>query len=307
MPAIFPTSEYLFKIALIGEWPDESGQWNGEWILEDILNKVGLLKESCFVSNVFNESPQDPKLFGWTEKKGKHHNYDDIPFCLAKPMPYGGYLKEKYWFYLDSLFDDLRSFGPDLIFCMGATPLWALTGRTDIGTARATLITTSLGPVISTYHPSSVLHGSYANRVIIRADLEKGLQWLKNPSQFTKARRVYIPSSVKDAMYLRDKLLGMNEISCDIETCQGLIDMVGFAWSPEESCLFPFAKTEVKGKSFVVTGPYWENSLDFMKVWRCVQTVLEQGGKMPCSMDTLADRLPKADNQIHYTIRRLYG
>lgn len=311
----YPTVEWGHRLALIGQYPgvDEMAlkkpfEGPAGHILNECLYKSGLNRKMVFLSNALRKMPPEGDLQNWAVKKADLPSDTLPPF--DKPIPGGGYLAPPQWPQVQALFDELFDFKPDLIIPMGGLALWALTGRTDIQSARGTLAESLWGPLIPTFCPASCLQGAYSNRVVIRADFEKALRWLDDPEAFNKERIIHVTETLEDVRQVSELFLGeTSPVACDIETTQGIIDCIGFAATPFEAYVIPFAKTARKGKTQVkvLAGPYWPDSWTFRQVWREVKKILEQGGGERCPMDLLMDRLPDPSKAIQYMEKRLYG
>src|SRR5258708_1098008 len=72
-----------------------------------------------------------------------------------------GYLRSEFASHLERLGDEIISMDPNLIICLGNTPLWALAGRTGISKLRGTTClsthTVSGYKLLCTYHPAAVI------------------------------------------------------------------------------------------------------------------------------------------------------
>lgn len=276
------------------------------WIFNECLRKVGIPRNCCYLLNVFGEQIPRNDIQRWRVNKEDAHSSAELPYCF--PIPGGGYLTP-------AKFSDVgQSLGlltewiaddnlPTLIFPLGGTALWTLTGQSGITRLRGTLISTPFGTALPTFHPSSCLRGSYVNRVMIQADIKRGLRWLDDPEIFSRKREVLVPTTVKEAKKLLEEIrTSPSPVSCDIETAQGLVDCVGFGLSPYRSIVIPFAKVE--GHS--VVGPYWKTSWEFKQVWSELKKVMEEQPSSSTDMDRMMDLLPEPKGVIDLMLRRLY-
>lgn len=165
----YPRSDWN-GLVLVGEAPGaeearlgrpfvgRSGQ-----LLDKVLEKAGIDRESCIIANVFRRQPPANKVDHFfisrnksttqhielTEEFGKFGS----AFCRAEFAPDLRYLR-----------DMLMRKKPKIIIALGRTPLWALTGENGLLDKVGRSLPCRLAPslqVIPTFHPSFILRGNW--------------------------------------------------------------------------------------------------------------------------------------------------
>lgn len=169
-------------IAIIGEAPgaDEVKQGrpfigrSGQ-LLDKNLQAAGIDRTQCFVGNAFRYQPPQNKVAhffisgrqaketgeGVAEKWGRYASR----YCRAAFAPE-----------LEHLQKTLRKLQPAIIITLGATSMWALTGREGItalhGQPQPCRMLDNV-QVIPAYHPSYILRGNWSVEPDFLADLVK--------------------------------------------------------------------------------------------------------------------------------------
>lgn len=183
-------------------------------------------RSSVFITNVFNCRPP--------------HN--DVGFFFAKaadvksgvivssryPTPYKshGILRGVFDFELGRLFSELDECKPEKILALGATALWALTGKSSITQHRGVWSVSFGSYVLPTYHPAGVLR-KYSSKVFAVHDLLKWSRGYERPAD----RNVYVADTLFDCSFFASSFIHQDStIAVDIET-EKEITMISFALS----------------------------------------------------------------------------
>ena len=206
---------------------------------------------------------------------------DLLHFCGDKRDGIPGYpalLKSKYVRCefadeLTRLGTELLNLDPNLVVCLGNTPLWALAGQTGISKIRGTTLlsthTVADFKLLPTYHPAAITR-DWSLRPTTIADLMKA----KRESAYAEIRRppreIWIEPSLDDIRAFIDQHIhGCDLLSCDIETSGSRVTCIGFAPSPAVAIVIPFDDPRTK------SGCYWPTRKDERACWNLVRSVLE--------------------------------
>ena len=222
--------------------------------------------ESVHRTNVFNLHPDGnnlellcgPKFLG----------VEGLPALLKSK-----YLSRQYQPELDRLANELLTLNPNLVICLGNTPLWALNGRTGIKNFRGTTFlsthTVADFKCLATYHPAYILR-QWKDRSIVIADLIKARAEAETPTIERPPHDTYIPETVADVHeFLRDHIPPNRLLSVDIETSGTRVTCIGLGFA-DIAIVIPFDDPRAKGRN------YWPTCEDEAAVWRYVRQVLEQ-------------------------------
>ena len=98
-------------------------------LLIKTMEDIGLKKSSCFITNVFLKRPPDNKVMWFFDDYGS-----DV--CTDFPPYKGKYLKSMWRKEIERLEAEISSIKPNIVMSVGATPLWALSGRDKITQSR---------------------------------------------------------------------------------------------------------------------------------------------------------------------------
>jgi uracil-DNA glycosylase family 4 len=176
--------------------------------LASVLAEAGIRREDCNILNVVKERPRDDEF--------KNHNPQHVQEGLA------------------DLYATVARLKPSLIITLGNEAAYALLenqrnshtgvvgwptkgrgiyGAKDIDERRGYFWDTSWGTVLTTLHPSGVLHKPVPGEYLIRADFRRARKWLKGdlPRMPFPQERVLTPEAVHGL--LKSRLIGW-----DIET-----------------------------------------------------------------------------------------
>jgi uracil-DNA glycosylase len=258
-------------IALIGEAWGEKEEEIGRpfvgtsgWILDQLLSQVGVRRQDCFVSNVFNLRPRpsnDIKNLCGPRAAG---------IAGMPALQPGKFILARYASELDRLYDEIRREQPNVVVALGATASWALLHSTGIKGIRGSVsitapaVSSACGrpfKVLPTYHPAAVSR-QWNLRPIVVADLDKAKRESGSPEYVRPSRSIWIRPDLSDLQRFEElHLAGCERLSCDIETREDQITCIGFAPSPSVCLVSPF---------WTEGGSYW-NRDDELTAWLYVR------------------------------------
>lgn len=208
--------------------------------LDRMLAEANIKRDECSLSNVFNQRPpnNDEEYF-CIEKKELPNGYS-FPPLITKPKAL--YVAPQYLENLDRLRKEIEQVKPKIILGLGKTALWALTGRTDLGSARGFVLRSTLAPgvkVLSTHHPARVLR-DWSLRVISIADFIKTKREEVSADIVYDKTQIWINPTLEDLYDFEKRFFKAdNPIAADIETFGGLIRCIGFAPSASHALVVP--------------------------------------------------------------------
>lgn len=225
-----------------------------------------LHREEVIRTNVFSEHPPSNKL-----------EY----FCGPKASAIPGYpallpskhVQARFSSQLDRLGDEILAADPDLIVCLGNTPLWALAGRTGISKLRGTTITSSQCvsgyKLLLCYHPSAVLR-QYDLRATTIADLSKAVRERESATITRPTCSIWIEPSLHDIeTFIHEHIRQSSLVACDIETTGTRITHIGFSPRRDLALVVSFDDPRKAGRS------YWPTASDERQCWELVRSILE--------------------------------
>ncbi len=180
-----PASHKGPLIAIIGEAPGADEVKQGKPFVGrsgQLLNKnlaaAGIERAECFVGNVFRFQPPGNKVAHFfTSARAAKENNIEIESRWGK---YGSKLLQKIFAAdLTHLQKTIARLRPAIIITLGATPLWALTGREGITTLHGEVLQSRMNDgmlVLPTYHPSFIMRGNWGMEPAFLADIKKAVQ-----------------------------------------------------------------------------------------------------------------------------------
>lgn len=237
------------------------------WLLDQILNQVGIARRDCYLTNVFNLQPQ-PKN-------------DITNLCGVKAdailgypaVQSGKYIHRQYQPELDRLYREIVNEQPVLLVALGATASWALLGTTGIKKIRGAPLYTAgkafeaVGQikVLPTYHPAAVSR-DYSLRPVVIADFAKALRESAYPEIRRPKREIWVePNLIDLAQFEHLHILTSPDLSIDIETAGDQITCVGFAPSVDRALVVPFVDPTQHD------GNYWRDLKSELTAWSYVR------------------------------------
>lgn len=240
-------------------------------LLHGLLKQVGIRKEDCYLTNVFNFQPKgaypdnDLKNISGPKAEG----ISGLPAISA-----GKYVRAEFQKELDRLYKEIQNEKPVLVIALGATAAWALLQSTGIRKIRgapalaAPLAADRVGfsfKVLPTYHPAAVLR-EWTIRPIVIADLIKAARESLFPELIRPRREIWIEPTLDDLnRFERDFIYPSDSLSIDIETVADQITCVGFAPSVDRAIVVPFLD------AVRPDGNYWRSNADEIAAWKKVQ------------------------------------
>jgi len=267
------------KIAFVGESFGQQEDIEGRpfvgaagKLLRKLMRNAGLDPSEVFLTNVVALRPYE--LSGGVKIKSnkfallcarKQTEGAHLPKCGDH-----GWLLPEFWGELWRLGEELATVRPHIVVPLGGIALWALTGRTNIGSMRGTVAVGEAigwsGKILPTYHPSFLLQGGWKHAGTVVADLVKA----RRQSAFAEIRRpsrlIHVNPTLAECMEFTARAITAPRLSCDIETAGGHITHVGFALDPHHAFVFPF----IGGHA----GRYWADPSDECAAWDLVAHIL---------------------------------
>lgn len=235
-------------------------------LLNGLLRQVGIDRDSCYITNVFNFQPPGNDI-----KKLCGPKVDGI-----KGMPAivkSKYLDKQYEPELERLYGEVHAQQPTLIIALGASAAWALLKTTGIRSIRGAPwlahIRGNSYKVLPTYHPSAILR-EWKLRPILLADLHKAVGESGYPEIRRPQRHIWIEPTLDDLTAFELKyIVPSKELSVDIETAGDQITCIGFAPSINQCLVVPFYDDTKPSKN------YWASVSDEVKAWKWVKRMCE--------------------------------
>ncbi|MCK5603863.1 uracil-DNA glycosylase [Candidatus Pacearchaeota archaeon] len=282
-PAL-PIQDYN-NVVIVGEAPgfeEETqgipfvGQSGQE--LTHMLAEAGIIREQCYITNVFMTKPPGNDITRWMMKKAeadiawaKLGNSGKYPF---KSLSSGKYFDPAKMEDVKRLHAEVIAQDPNIVIALGNTPLWALTGEGGIKKVRGTLLEVDLisAPrrykLLPTYHPAYILR-QWADRPIVIADLIKAARESTTKTYIRPERLLWLEPSIADIQeFIREVIMPSPAIACDIETAHKQIPCVGFGTAKEAICI-PFLDVRKPDWS------YWATKAEEVKAWLLIKYICE--------------------------------
>lgn len=226
------------KLMILGEAPSYVETSLGEGFkgpsgkeLDRLLVDAGIRRQNCWVSNVCKyEVP--PNLPG---KK--------IPFAI-RAKNHGIDMEAQ----LHELQEEINGIQPNCILALGGTALWALSGKTKIGSYRGSIMHGMGRKFIPTYHPAHLLHQAaggefkgYWNRQVMIFDFKRALLQSRFPEYIVPQRTIEICRNSAQLAEFRARYRGKKiRMGTDIEANGTCIPVcVGLAFTPNHAMVVP--------------------------------------------------------------------
>lgn len=237
-----------------------------EWLA---AREYWLRAQRVLLTNVFALRPLNNNLAALCCSKEELPDAYDLPPARTQSPRY---VRQEFRAELSRFRDELVACKPNLCVALGGTASWALLGRAGIGSIRGAVAESTLVPglkVLPTYHPASVLY-QWSTRGTVIADFVKANSERKRLEIVRPSRVVHVNPSIEDIEATTQQLLANPPtlLAPDIETLNGQIRCIGFAWSRSDALVVPFIKS-LDGTH------YWFDEQDELRAWACVRALLE--------------------------------
>lgn len=272
---IRPTGPVPARIMIVGEAPGEQEVREGAPFvgssgleLSKMLQEAGILRGSCFLTNVIRIQPPGGDLSNFIAERKKditsQHSLIRDKYCL--PVVAEG---------ISLLQREIEMVRPNLIIALGNVAMWALTGKWGITTWRASALLCDLPvaldfavKVIPTFSPTLIMR-QWSWRQIMVTDLRRCKKESAFPEVIRPDYKFIIRPDFDTALLYLNTLLQVVQarptpLSVDIETRSAHIACIGIAWSKTEAICLPLLCVER------ATG-YWSEDEEAIIVWRLFQ------------------------------------
>jgi DNA polymerase len=231
-----------------------------------LLDAIWELHPEVVRTNVFQQHPPANDLAYFCG--GKKEGIPGYPI-LQKSK----YVRKEFQHELERLGDEILSIDPNLIICLGNTPMWAMAGRTGITKVRGTTClsthTVSGYKLLLTYHPSAVTR-QWELRPTTIADLSKANKEKDHADVKRPHREIWIEPSIDDIQrFIKDHIKPGQILSVDIETSGTQITCLGFSPRRDLAIVIPIFDERTK------SGNYWSTKELERQCWELIRNVLE--------------------------------
>ena len=279
------------RVAIVGEAPGYHEMKHGRPFvgesgkeLNRMLEEAGIIREDCYITNVFLERPDDNKLERFcTNKTQAKKDYKLVREQLISTFPdyawpdiydfapiiSGKYLEPRRLGVLPRLRKELESQQPNVIIAAGNASCWATMGKSGIAKLRGTAAWSNLVDckVVPIYHPAAVLR-QWGLRSVSVLDIRKAARESLSPDLKTPEFEIWIEPTLADLEeFYKQHLLNTGNISVDIETAQKQITCVGFGTDSGHSLVVPFVDRRNPD------GNYWKSAQAEALAWKFVKRV----------------------------------
>lgn len=247
-----------FPIVFIGEAPGRDEDAEGHpfvggagRIFNYALGQAGIMRRSCWVTNVLSCRPPDNK-------------FDSMEALEARQCCRPGFEAE---------LDRLQKKGVRVYVPLGGSALHALGLEGSITKVRGSVYLLGEVPVVPTFHPSFIMRGQWKQEVTWINDLEKAKRLAVRKYQAPRERFNIEPTLEQLRAFVEECEQSNKLVGVDIETTSlnpeyGVIMVVGLSADGERAISVPFCS---RGRS-----PYWDR-----KEWPKVQALLRRVLSLP--------------------------
>lgn len=231
-----------------------------------MIECIWQLHPEVYRTNVFNRHPPGNRIESFCG--GKPEGIKGYP-ALVKSK----YVRQEFIPELERLADEIAEVDPNLVICLGNTPLWALGGNTGIsklrGTTRTSTHTITGYKLLPTYHPAAVLR-QWELRPTTIIDLIKAKRESAFPEIRRPSREIWIEPALEDIeRFFQTYCVDCQILGVDIETAGDKITCIGFAPRHDLALVVPFLDTRKSNKS------YWPDRDTEVRAWYLIRGVLE--------------------------------
>lgn len=245
------------KIAIVGEAPgaqEEKYQKpfhytgsSGE-LLNEILRSTGILRDLCYVDNVFQFRPYE------------NHIAPYISFGRTKIKESDEFKQARL-----ELMTRLKATSANVIVPLGNVAMYAVLGMTSITKRRGSIYWSEelQKKVIPTIHPSAALR-QYHVRNFIKNDFVRIKEESKYPEHEPLKREFLLDPSHQESCEYIESLNDIEMIAFDIEVSSEEVSHISFAKAPDDAICIPFYEG---GKDYFT-------SSDEAYIWKLISQVL---------------------------------
>jgi DNA polymerase len=213
------------KIVIVGEAPGAEEVTYGlpfvgasGKLLTKMLTDVGIDRSACYLTNVVKIRPPNND-FGVF--------YED-----AKRSQPSAFLRES----IASLKKEIAAIGPNVIICLGAEALSAISDRRGIRSWRGSILSSPCGKCIATYHPAAVLR-QWTLKPVAELDLKRAKEESTSRElNLPKMDFILDPSFEQIISFLSRE---PKRIAFDIETTGPMTRCIGISDRPNSAICIP--------------------------------------------------------------------
>lgn len=229
------------KIVLVGESPGREELIYGRpfvgsagKLLNKMLANVGIDRKECYLTNVMKVRPPGDDFGVFYEEE--YTKMGSVKKRKARTTP-SQILQEG----IATLIEEIKAIKPNVTVALGTEPLKALAGRIGITKWRGSILDSSVGKVIGTFHPSGILR-QYKNRVIAELDLRRVVKESVYTDLSLPVYKFTIDPTFEEVMTWLGEVnwKTAGRISFDIETTQGIIRCIGLSRFQRSAICIPF-------------------------------------------------------------------
>lgn len=215
------------KIILVGEAPGETEDRTGRpfqggsgELLDRMLDRSGISRSECFVTNLCHVRPPGNKFEWFLKKENQLHLFK-------------GTLQLK---------KDIEAIRPNIVVGLGSQPLRVLTNRVGIDKWRGSILESTLVKgvkTVSTYHPAYILR-VYDYKAVAEFDLKRVADESRSPVINLPAREHFLHPELAVRSQLVEEMEKAEWLAIDIECWLGAdgkwrLACVGFSDRPNRS------------------------------------------------------------------------
>ena len=252
--SIRPTGPCPAKIMIVGEYPGDQEIAQGVPFvgyagmeLNKMLQEAGLMRSTCFLTNVIREKPPSNSVEDFIASKKKSITPNHIMFRdkFVLPVVRDG---------IEILKREIELCQPNVIIALGNISLWALTGQWGITAWRGSQMQTDLQlelgyqpKIIPIVSPASILRQWTQRPVAVqdmrRAKTESLTRELIRPNYNFIIRPDYSTVISVLGQLWNHVQSSKGKLAVDIETRSGHITCIGLAWSNFDAICIPLTST----------------------------------------------------------------
>ncbi len=241
------------RVMVIGEYPGDqelhSGvpfSGSGGQELTRMLNEAGIMRGSCFMTNVLPFKPFGNDLEPYVALKKNAITSQHVPVFDRMVLPA---VRDA----ISRLSREIEMCRPNVIICLGNLAMFAVTGEWGITSWRGSMLPCAL-PLALDYKPATLstfspnwLFGQWQLRPVMLHDLRRAKGMADEGREVIPPNyRFVIKPSFEQAQFQLCKLLETAiesetplKLAVDIETRAGHISCVGIAWSELDALCIP--------------------------------------------------------------------